>query len=130
MAQDESLNETRVELPAPTAWPVILAFGLTLLSAGMLTSSAVSVVGGVLALVGAVGWFRDVLPIERQESVPVEHEVEVLVTGRPEVVRMRGAPEGERARVPVEIYPVSAGIKGGLAGSVAMAAVAVLYGLI
>jgi hypothetical protein len=35
-----------------------------------------------------------------------------------------------RARVPIEIYPVSAGVKGGLAGSVPMAMLAALYGLI
>ena len=35
-----------------------------------------------------------------------------------------------RARLPLEIYPVSAGVKGGLAGSVVMAVLAVLYGLI
>jgi hypothetical protein len=35
-----------------------------------------------------------------------------------------------RAWLPLEIYPVSAGIKGGLAGSVVMAGLAMLYGLI
>jgi hypothetical protein len=34
-----------------------------------------------------------------------------------------------RAWLPVEIHPISAGIKGGLAGSVAMAALAMLYGV-
>src|SRR5260370_15237959 len=38
--------------------------------------------------------------------------------------------ERHRARLPLEIYPVSAGVKGGLAGSVAMAVLAVLYGII
>src|ERR1700674_5522703 len=37
---------------------------------------------------------------------------------------------GPRAYLPLEIYPISAGVKGGLAGSVAMAVVAMLYGLI
>jgi hypothetical protein len=27
-----------VEMPAPTAWPIVLAFGITLLFAGMVTS--------------------------------------------------------------------------------------------
>jgi len=40
------------------------------------------------------------------------------------------APELSRPLLPLETYPVSAGIKGGLAGSVAMAALACLYGLI
>jgi hypothetical protein len=36
----------------------------------------------------------------------------------------------KRAWLPIEIYPVSAGIKGGLAGSVAMAVLAMVYGLV
>jgi hypothetical protein len=43
---------------------------------------------------------------------------------------MEIAPGAQRAWLPVEIYPVSAGIKGGLAGSVAMAALAMLYGIL
>jgi hypothetical protein len=43
---------------------------------------------------------------------------------------MPAAPELQRAFLPLEIYPISAGVKGGLAGSVAMAIVAMLYGLI
>src|SRR4029077_1870298 len=35
-----------------------------------------------------------------------------------------------RARLPLEIYPVSAGIKGGIAGAVAMALLAMLYGIL
>jgi hypothetical protein len=38
--------------------------------------------------------------------------------------------ELHRARLPIEIYPISAGIKGGLAGSVAMAVLAVIYGIV
>jgi hypothetical protein len=34
-----------------------------------------------------------------------------------------------RSRLPLEIYPVSAGIKGGLAGSLAMAVLAMIYGI-
>jgi len=117
-----------VELPAPTAWPVVLAFGATLLFAGLLTSADLSVVGAVLMVVASVGWFRDVLPHERHEMVPVQPDVEPLVTARPEVTR--AAPEISRLRIPVEIYPVSAGIKGGLAGSVAMAVLAGAYGVL
>jgi hypothetical protein len=43
---------------------------------------------------------------------------------------MKIAQELPRASLPVEIYPISAGIKGGLAGSVAMAFLAMLYGLL
>jgi hypothetical protein len=54
-----------------------------------------------------------------------------IATGRPQVARVEWmTQELHRARLPLEIYPVSAGVKGGLAGSVAMAVLAVLYGLI
>jgi hypothetical protein len=38
--------------------------------------------------------------------------------------------ELHRAHLPLEIYPISAGVKGGLAGGVAMAFLAVSYGII
>ncbi|MGB7436913.1 MAG: hypothetical protein WBW49_15980, partial [Candidatus Acidiferrum sp.] len=49
---------------------------------------------------------------------------------RSKVSRVEFAPELHRALLPLETYPVSAGVKGGLAGSVAMAVLACLYGLI
>jgi hypothetical protein len=131
----ESLNYVDAEkdvvrMPAPTPWPIALAFGLALLFAGMVTSEAVSVLGAILAIVGAVGWFRDVLPYEAEETVEVMPEPAAVTTERRGVVRMAIANELQRAYLPLEIYPISAGIKGGLAGGVAMAVVAMLYGLI
>ena len=65
-------TENVIEAPAPTAWPMIFALGLTLAFAGLVTNVAVSMVGFVLFVAGAVGWFRDVLPVEHRESVRVE----------------------------------------------------------
>jgi hypothetical protein len=126
---NESAPDT-VEMPAPTAWPIAFAFGIALLVAGLVTSAAVSVLGALIAIAGAVGWFRDVLPYEVHERVPVVREEVRVATTRREVARMPAAPELQRAFLPLEIYPISAGVKGGLAGSVAMAIVAMLYGLI
>ena len=119
-----------IEVPAPTPWPIVLAFGIALLFAGLVTSEAVSVLGAVVALAGAVGWFRDVLPHEAQESVQVIAQAPRIATMRREVARMEFAHELRRAWLPLEIYPISAGIKGGLAGSVAMAVLAMLYGVL
>jgi mono/diheme cytochrome c family protein len=44
--------------------------------------------------------------------------------------RIPSCEEIQRAWLPLKIYPVSAGVKGGLAGGVAMAVLAALYGLI
>ena len=64
-------NPRAIELPAPTAWPIVLGFGLTLLFAGLLTDVSVSVLGAVLSLAGCVGWFRDVFPHEQEELVEI-----------------------------------------------------------
>ncbi len=119
-----------VNLPAPTPWPVILAFGITLLFAGLVTSPSVSILGAILFVTGCVGWFRDVLPQEKEETVDVKAEVTVISPSHREIERLPIAPDLPRALLPLETYPVSAGIKGGLAGSVAMAVLACLYGLL
>ena len=119
-----------VNLPAPTAWPIVLAFGVTLLFAGLLTSASVSILGAMLFLTGCVGWFRDVLPHEKEETVEVREEAPVVSTLRREVERLSVAPHLSRPLLPLETYPVSAGVRGGLAGSVAMAVLACLYGLL
>jgi hypothetical protein len=120
-----------VLLPAPTAWPIVLAFGVMLVAAGMVTNAAVSVLGAILAVCGYIGWFRDVLPHEKMETVPVADLPQRVSTRRPQVERVEFMHRDlHRARLPLEIYPVSAGVKGGLAGGVAMAVLAMLYGVV
>src|SRR5277367_6748086 len=118
-----------IEMPAPTAWPIVLAFGATLMFTGLLTSGAVTVLGIVLALAGTVGWFREVFPREREELVPTVADDFVPYTARHLVERVPLAEDQARAWLPVETYPMSAGLKGGLAGSVAMAVLACAIGL-
>lgn len=120
-----------VELPASTSWPIILAFGVALLFAGLVTSASVSILGALVAIGGCVGWFRDVLPVEKYERAPVVEKVAPITTTRPQVARVEWmTQELDRARLPIEVYPISAGVKGGLAGSVAMAVLAMTYGIV
>jgi hypothetical protein len=120
-----------IELPAPTAWPIVLAFGFTLLFAGLVTNASVSILGAICAVAGCIGWFCDVLPQNKHESVPVSETIPTMATNRPQVARVEWiTKELHRARLPLEIYPISAGVKGGLAGSAAMAVLAVLYGIV
>src|SRR5580693_8644070 len=121
---------SEIEVPARTAWPLVLSLGFTLLFAGLLTSASVSVLGAVLAIGGCVGWFREVFPQEHEEVVPVVPEDLSVTTERRLVERLPVAPEQLRAWLPIETYPISAGVKGGLAGGVAMAVLACLYGLL
>jgi hypothetical protein len=119
-----------IEVPAPTAWPLVLALGSTLMFAGLLTSMSVTLLGVILAVAGCGGWFRQVLPHEREQVVPVLPDDSRITTERHAVERVPVAPEQVRAWLPVHTYPVSAGVKGGLAGSVAMAALACGYGVL
>jgi hypothetical protein len=128
--EQRPLGPDEIEVPASTAWPLVLAFGFTLLFAGLLTSGSVSVLGAALAIAGCVGWFREVFPHEHEEVASVVLEDVSVVTERHLVERLPVAPEQVRAWLPLETYPISAGVKGGLAGSLAMAALACLYGLL
>src|SRR5690242_10821214 len=119
-----------IEVPSSTAWPIVLAFGFTLMFAGLLTSFSVSVLGVVLGIAGCVGWFREVFPHEHEETVPVMFEEQRITTKRRLVERVPIAPELIRVWLPLKTYPISAGIKGGVAGAVAMAVLACTYGVL
>src|SRR6266404_3642669 len=128
---DQSPGASReIEVPAPTAWPFVLAVGFTLLFAGLLTSVSVSFLGAVLALAGCAGWFKEVFPRQHEEVVPIVPEDLRVSTERPLVERLPIAADQVRAWLPVQTYPISAGVKGGLAGSIAMAVLACAYGVL
>src|ERR1700686_1823354 len=80
--EESSRVPVELEVPASTAWPLVLASGSTLMFTGLLTSESVSVLGAALALVACVGWFREVFPHEREEVVPVYPEVLSVATSR------------------------------------------------
>src|SRR5215510_11609052 len=123
-------SQGTIEVPAPTAWPLVLAFGVCLLFAGLCTNALVSILGAAAMLAGGVGWFREVFPHEAHESVPITEEIARVVTLRPEVAQYHVALPDRRAWLPLEIYPMSAGVKGGLAGGAVMAVLAMIYGLL
>lgn len=124
--QSETKN---VVLPAPTAWPIVLAFGFTLLVASLVTNAALAVVGVLLMIGGCIGWFREVLPQEHHETVPVVGPVVAVVSERTSVARLEVS-DRHRAYLPVETYPIVSGLKGGIAGGIAMVIPALLYGYI
>ncbi|HEX3681163.1 MAG TPA: hypothetical protein VHU83_01380 [Bryobacteraceae bacterium] len=128
----ERSEHTHIQLPAPTFWPMVFAFGITLLFAGLVTHWAVGAIGFIIAFRAALGWWHNVIPHEEHEEVPIEAELRpapIPVEAR-SVVRLRAGEQGHRVRIPEEVHPYSAGIWGGLAGGAAMAALACFYGLI
>lgn len=120
--------ESKVGMPAPTPWPMVLALGLTLVAAGLVTAASVGILGAVLALAGGVGWFRQVLPVEAHEWTSFVPEEIAIETSRKTVECVLGA--GSRAWLPLAVHPVSAGVKGGVAGGAVMALLAAAYGMV
>src|SRR5579863_1753740 len=119
-----------IQVPASTGWPLVAAFGLTLVFAGLLTHFMVSSLGAVTLCARLIGWFREVLPHEAHDSVVVEQEEAIPTRPGPRVRHLEIGEFDHRARLPLKIYPYSAGIRGGLVGGAAMAVLAILYGLI
>ncbi len=120
-------NTGVVALPANTAWPVVLAFGATLCFASLVMNPGVGIAGIVLVLVALVGWVRQIFPHEHHEEVLVVAHTTIATTARTEVGRIELS-EIQRSYLPIESYPITSGIKGGIAGGIAMILPAVLFG--
>ena len=130
--QKQEQRPGNIIVPAPTPWPMVAALGLTLLCAGLVTHVVVSVVGLILAFRGAIGWFREVLPVEKTELVSVvARDVSLIIKpSARSVTHLRAGEASHRVSVPEEYHPYSAGFIGGIFGGIAMAVVACAYGLI
>ena len=118
-----------IHLPAPTAWPIVLALGITLLFASLVTNAAIGALGLGLCIVSSIGWFRAVLPHEAHEDIEITEEPVVFVPSPERVARIETG-ETHRAQIPLEIFPISSGIKGGIAGGIAMVIPAEIYGIL
>lgn len=118
-----------VHLPAPTAWPFLMSLGVVLIAAALVTSAWLGYLGAALFVISAVGWFREVLPHEQHEDIPVAEEIISFVPHYEKVARIR-VDETHRAQLPLETFPITSGIKGGIAGGIAMVIPAEIYGII
>ena len=116
-----------IEIPASTAFPILLAFGVTLCFASLVTSAGVGFAGLVLVFCGVGGWARQVLPVEHHEMVPVAARRFVSSSSRTQVAHIQIS-EVHRAFLPVESYPIISGLRGGIAGGIVMIFPALLYG--
>ena len=58
-AGEAHVDPDTIHMPSPSYWPVIIAAGITLIAAGLLTHYAVSFVGGIIAFLGTIGWSNE-----------------------------------------------------------------------
>ena len=118
-----------IKMPASTVWPLVLALGASLILAAMVTSIWIGALGFLLAISGSIGWFRQVLRFERHQVEETTPDPTTPVSSRSSVARLKVDPR-HRKMLPIDTYSVLAGVKGGIAGGVAMVVPAMLYGLI
>ena len=118
-----------VRLPSPTAWPMVLALGLALMCTALVTNVFIGVLGLLMFVWSGVAWFLQVLPHEHHVDVPVETEEIEIVSSRRSIDRLPTS-EMHRKLLPIETFQISTGIKGGIAGGIAMTVPAALFSLI
>ncbi len=123
------LDTDVVQLPSPTVFPMVLALGISLIFAGMVTNVVIGLLGLVLVLRGSVGWFLQVLPHERHVDVIVQTEPVRIVSMRTVAARLPTS-EMHRKVLPIETFHITTGIKGGLAGGLAMVVPATLFSVL
>lgn len=123
------LDTDVVHLPSPTVYPMVLALGISLILAGMVTNIVIGLLGLVLTLWGCVGWFFQVLPHEQHVEVIVETEPVRIVSTRTVAERLPTS-EMHRKILPIETFHITTGIKGGIAGGLAMVIPATLFSVL
>lgn len=116
-----------IEIPSGTAWPIILAFGVMLCFASLVTNVGVGLAGALLTCCGIVGWFKQVFPQEHHEFASVVPRRFVSARARTTVAHIQVS-NVHRAYLPVESYPAISGLRGGIAGGIVMIFPALLYG--
>ncbi len=118
-----------IVLPAPTPWPMVFSLGVSLLIAGMVTHWVISLLGVILSLRSIWGWFFDVFPHEQHISVPIQAGIIEITSTRTTRSQL---PVGvdHRMQLPLETFRLSSGVKGGIAGGIAMVIPAALFGLL
>jgi hypothetical protein len=127
---DHSSTEQNVlQLPAPTAWPMVLALGLTLLLAGLVLSIYVTLLGFLITVMSSVGWFGEMFPHEKHEPVDVDTVVVPVRTSRWLAAKLPTS-ANHRQTLPVETFQIWTGVKGGVAGGIAMTVPAGIFSLV
>jgi hypothetical protein len=130
---DHAAPPGHVELPRPTVAPLVLTLGIALGGLGVATSPAFLVVGGVLLFIGLGMWIGQLLPGRGHLHEPLQAPAlrPRPIEGRPgRVEAMRAGKPGYRFRLPEQVHPISAGVKGGIVGGIVMVAPAATYGLL
>lgn len=59
VAELEANADPHIHLPSPSYWPLVIAVGVGIVAVGIVYTPIISVVGGVLIVLGAWGWVQE-----------------------------------------------------------------------
>src|SRR5438105_613572 len=128
-----SSGQDTVQMPRPTAAPLVLALGMAILAAGLPLGTGFLVVGALVLVVGLTIWVVQLLPgrghVHESLAEPAQRPRPVTVAPGG-VARLQEGMPGYRLRLPLKVHPISAGIKGGIAGGLVMPVPALLWSLL
>ncbi len=82
-----------VEMPRPTAWPIVIAAAVALLALGVATSLVFCILGGVLLVLSLIGWIVQLLPGRGHEHEPLaEHAQRASLPFRAPALSLHSSP--------------------------------------
>ncbi len=119
-----------VEVPAATVAPLVLALGMALLAAGVPLGAGFLAVGAVIAVTGLSLWITQLLPGRGHAHEPLSEPAFRPEPAPGSVERLREGVPGYRLRLPQDVHPISAGLKGGIVGGAVMPVPALLWGML
>lgn len=130
---NEPATVERLEMPAPTLWPIVFAASITMLGMGLLLHWAFALIGFIIFVISLVYWIALLIPgdgVHMEEMAPLDQRPVPVRKLAGEVMHLKPGMPGHRMRVPEKMHPYSAGAKGGLIGGIVMTIPALLYGLL
>jgi hypothetical protein len=122
-----------VVMPRASIAPLMLSLGLAMLATGVVTSPAFLVVGGAIIVTGLGVWIGSLLPGRGHfyELLVPPSERAKSIKARPATVEhLQVGMPGYRLRLPTEVHPISAGVRGGIVGGLVMPIPALAYGIL
>jgi hypothetical protein len=122
-----------VEMPRATIAPLTLSLGLAMLAIGVIAGPVFLIVGVGIIIAGLGLWIANLLPGRGHVREPLVDRAQrpSVVPGRPSTVEhLQSGMPGYRMRLPMEVHPISAGVRGGVIGGLVMPLPALAYGLL
>ena len=126
-------SSVEIETPQATIAPLMLSLGLAMMAMGAITSLGFLIVGSGVCIIAVGLWVGHILPGRgyiKTSLIPSMHHTELVSSELRDVQHLHMGMPGYRLRLPMEIHPISAGIRGGIVGGLVMPIPAFAYGII